>query len=230
MTRTTDRLCAAGMETTTMNTRPTRRALRIALAAAALPALLSAGCLGHNPGGNMSSNDFFTYQSTAHMPLSVTLVDTRDGTPFWSVDVPVGQKLVLGFHKDKAEQASVMTPDLMRWEVYSAKQSTNTLRNAMSVPPSDCRRLDVAMRDAPEFPTDDQPTTSTTVLRNQSAPGTPAFAPVSSRGRNGTYLRDGNDPSRAAVMPGQVSGDTASGEPAATVREGAYYSSVDSDD
>ncbi len=216
----------AGTETTPMTT---RSLISRALTCSAVLALsLSAGCFGHRPGGNMSSNDFFTYESTPHMPLSVTLVDTRDGSEFWAVDVPVGQKLAMGFQKDRSRRADIDTPDLMRWEIYSSVHSTSTLRNAMPVPPAEARRLELVVREGPEYPVAPSPTirvepVASSYIGSSLAPQ--VYTAASSTGRDGTYAADrrtemdGNDPARSVVMPGEL-GD----------RDGSYYSSVTDED
>lgn len=206
----------------------TRSTLSRALTCSAVLALsLSAGCFGHRPGGNMSSNDFFTYESTPHMPLSVSLVDTRDGSVFWAVDVPVGQKLALGFHEERSRQADIDTPDLMRWEIYSASLRTSSLRNAMAVPPAEARRLEMVVREGPEYPVAPNPTVRVEPVAT-SYGGTPmpqVYSAASSTGRQGTYASeerpavDGNDPTQAVVMPGELSD-----------RDGVYYSSVEDEE
>lgn len=214
-----------GTETTPMITRSIlTRALSCS---AALAMALSTGCFGHNPGGNMSSNDFFTYESTPHMPLSVTLVDTRDGSELWSVDVPVGQKLAMGFHEERSRQADIDTPDLMRWEIYSASLRSNSLRNAMAVPPSEARRLELVVREGPEYPVAPAPSVRVEPVATSHG-GLPlphVYSASSSLGRQGTYVADeheymdGNDPARSVVIPGNLN-----------ERDGSFYSSVTDED
>lgn len=112
------------------------------------------GC-AHSEGGNMQSMDRFTYVSTSYQPKTLVLLDTRDGEEIWSVDVPVGQKLVVQFEEGKAKNATPENPDLMKWELGSADQSRLTLRNAIPVPPASARRIDMTLRDTPEWPADD---------------------------------------------------------------------------
>ena len=126
---------------------------RLALALLALPVAF-AGC-AHSEGGNMKSDDQFTYVSTSYQPKTLVLLDTRDGEELWSVDVPVGQKLVVQFLKDKARNATPENPDLMKWEVGPASQSRLSLRNAIPVPGADARRLDLSLREVPEWPESD---------------------------------------------------------------------------
>ena len=130
---------------------PTRRTA--ATAVLALPVLL-AGC-AHTEGGNMKSDDTFTYVSTSYQPKTLVLLDTRDGEEIWSIDVPVGDKLVVAFYEGKARNAPAENPDLMKWGVGPASDSRVGLRNAIPVPPASARRLDMSFRDTPEWPADE---------------------------------------------------------------------------
>ena len=214
-----------------MLSRPTTLRLA-ALIAVIAPAL--GGCFGHRPGGNMRSDDQFTYDSTSHLPVSVALVDSRTDAPLWEVDVPVGQRLVVQFSPDRAEQSSLDTPDLMRWEVYPIKSKTSFLRNAMPVPNAGSRRLDVTYRPAPEFPRDDDAFATIAIV--PSTTGTPEYSPFRPGGRQGTYYRTSNAPGSATgatVMPEPLGraaegttevGQPGSSEAAATTRSGVYLS------
>ena len=59
---------------------------------------LSAGC--YYEGGPLRSIDRVTYVSTSWSPKTVTLIDTRTGESMWSVDIPVGQQLVIDFNAE----------------------------------------------------------------------------------------------------------------------------------
>lgn len=126
------------------------RALMIAGASAALA---GSGCslFEMRPGGNMRSEDQFTYVSTPYQPLTVTLIDTRDEQEFWSVDVPIGKKLTLRFYEDKGE-GSDYAPDVMRWQIYEQTSYATKLRNQIPVPSALARRIDVTLREGPEYP------------------------------------------------------------------------------
>lgn len=146
-------------EHTISTTTPTRRSARmLACAAAGVAGLLvlsAGGCKGlieYKPGGMMKSLDEFTYESTAWQPLTVTLIDTRDDTEYWSVDVPQDKKLTFRFYDGEAEDSSPLTPDMMRWEIYDDSFYLTRLRSSMPVPPADARRVDVTIRQGPEFP------------------------------------------------------------------------------
>ncbi len=118
---------------------------------------LAAGCAGpglayrsyHDEGGSGISKDAFVYVSRAHYPKTVTLLDTRTGEAIWTMDVPVGRKLVIDFEVDKAE-GTPDRPDLMRWKLMDDSDLYGSLDNAMPVPVASARRLDMTLRTAPE--------------------------------------------------------------------------------
>ncbi len=112
--------------------------------------LVLTGC--HRPEGALMTytGQTSTYWSTESKPVTVTIVDTRTGKPFFTMEVPVGKQLTLDFVNDEGDDP-VLTPDLMRWEVFERGTQMGTLRNAMSVPDSYARRIDVDYRPAPEY-------------------------------------------------------------------------------
>lgn len=131
--------------------RPRSTTATIAAATVSIATLIAGGC-AQTPGGPQASRDRFTYESTAHMPQTVVLTDIRTGEELWTSEIPVGKKLTLQFYPDRS--TNEYFPDLMRWEMMDRSTWRRGLRNAMRVPPSHARRLDVSMREAPEFETD----------------------------------------------------------------------------
>jgi hypothetical protein len=105
---------------------------------------------GQKPGGRAASFDQQTYVSTAFMPMTVTLRDVRDGSELWSMDIPVDQKLVVRFYERKAEGDPTL-PAVMRWELMGATD-VRTLGNQIPAPDRSSRRLEMTLRDAPEYP------------------------------------------------------------------------------
>lgn len=123
---------------------------RFALASvAAATASIAGGC--YFAGGPGWSADRFTYPSDSWRPQTVSLVDTRTGETLWSVDVPVGQQLVVGFYADRNEDDPMM-PDEMQWRIMKAGKRFGPLHNRMPCPPRDARLVEVTMREAPELP------------------------------------------------------------------------------
>lgn len=97
------------------------------------------------------TSDSYTYVSTSWQPKSVTLVDTRSGQEFWTVEVPVGKKLVVSF-AEKEGTSDGFTPDGMKWAIIDPTEDFPRLGNQLPVPPKDVRRLDVTIRPTPELP------------------------------------------------------------------------------
>jgi len=129
-----------------------RRSSMLALALAASLGLAGCNATSHTEGGGQNSDDSFTYVSTTYQPKTVTVIDTRDGEELWSVDVPVGEKLVVQFFEGRAKKATPENPDVMKWGLGKASQSRLGLRNSMPVPPASARRLDMSLRATPEWP------------------------------------------------------------------------------
>ena len=116
--------------------------LLVALGAATLPA----GC--YYPGGPLYSADRFTYESTPWQPWTVTLFDTRTGEAVWSVDVPVGEQVVVGFSQGTGPNE--YKPDEMIWQLMPLGERFGTLANRMPCPPVGARRLEPTLRPVPE--------------------------------------------------------------------------------
>lgn len=117
-----------------------RRSTLVPLAALAL-----AGCQGYDGGGPMMSIDQYSYESMPDYPQTVTLKNSATGETLWTVDVPVGQKLVMKFEpgKNKGDPAR---PDLLKWDLMALSVQYEVLDNSMPVPPSWQRRVDVTYR------------------------------------------------------------------------------------
>lgn len=127
------------------------RAMATGLVCGTVAALLG-GCTllsGQRPGGKMESLDMFTFESDPTAAQTVTLVDLRDAQPIWSVDVPVGSKLVLRFYESRSN-GTELHPDIMRWTVVDADAGPRPLQNQIAVPNQDARRLDVEFRETPQ--------------------------------------------------------------------------------
>ena len=131
------------------------------LLAALLMTTIMTGCfkqlVSNTPGGNMQSNDAFTYISTPFEPLTVTLYDQRDNEPLWTVDVPIGKKVTIQFHSNKSKEGTTRRPDIMQWEIYDQTKRRASLSNTMAVPGSESRMLKVAIRDTIEYPEEEIP-------------------------------------------------------------------------
>jgi hypothetical protein len=134
--------------------RATARLLALALAASAL----LPGCVtGYYPGGQLASNDQYTYESTPDFPQTVTLVDPTTGERLWSVDIPIGQQLVMQF-REGANKGDEARPDMLVWGVMKMGQRSGSLDNSMPVPPAWQRRVDVTHRKGGAVPERPAPT------------------------------------------------------------------------
>ena len=112
--------------------------------------LVLCGC--HKPGGAWLpyTGASQTYYSTETSPKTVTVIDIRTNETVFSIDIPVGQQLTLDFVPGPGDDP-VLTPDLMRYQLWPIGTTTGTMRNAMTVPGATSRRLDWEIRDGIEY-------------------------------------------------------------------------------
>jgi hypothetical protein len=113
-------------------------------------ALTLGGC--YTEGGPGFAFDQHVYVSRPWQPWTVTLRDTRTGQEFWSMDVPVGKRLVVAFSPDGGTKDKY-TPDMMNWALVDEENDMGfRLTNSLPVPPANARRLEPTLRTAPELP------------------------------------------------------------------------------
>lgn len=152
---------------------------RLILAAIATGAGLAfTGCAGEH--GAIWSDDRYVFASRAWEPKTITLIDTRTGEAVWSVDVPVGQQVIVSFSKGTGPNE--YKPDEIVWGLAPEGRNTGGRNNRMPCPGRESRRLDMTLRPTPELagaslpgPTFDRAatTSSTTVTTQTGQPGTP---------------------------------------------------------
>jgi hypothetical protein len=126
-------------------------ALRFLTTAAAIGAAATLpGC--YSPGGTLMNHTgaAHTYVSTASMQKTVEIVDTRDGSVIFSIDIPVDQQLTMQFLEDEGDDPD-QRPDLMRYQIFPAGTSSGSLLNAMTVPAANAMRVDVRVRQGPAY-------------------------------------------------------------------------------
>lgn len=128
---------------------PVRRSL-VTLSGTALALSLAALTACTGPGGSFYSDDRFTYVSNSWQPWTVSVIDTRTGETIWSVDVPVGQQLVVAFIKGTGPNER--NPDMMQWGLVEAGRNAPSLPNLIPVPGRTARRIEPVMRPVPEMP------------------------------------------------------------------------------
>jgi hypothetical protein len=106
-------------------------------------AAMAGGCNPYDVGGAQASYGTETVVSTSDLPISVNVVDWRDGSILWSYEVPVGRKLVIDFDQDHYKD-NPNRPDRLRWQEMSPDQRYGSLNNEMAVPRTS--RVDKVLR------------------------------------------------------------------------------------
>lgn len=119
----------------------------ITTGAAVLAALAAGGCQRYLEGGSGITDDTHTYVSTSELPKTVTLKDTTSHEVLWTVEVPVGRKLVVRFYPDRFKD-NLAAPDMMRWDLIDPERNSGELANAVAVPKS--RLLEWSLRESGE--------------------------------------------------------------------------------
>ncbi len=135
------------------------------------------GCAGE--GGAIWSDDRYVYVSRTWEPKTITLIDTRTGESLWSVDVPVGQQLIVSFSRGTGPNE--YKPDEIVWGMAPEGRNSSVGRNnRMPCPGRESRRLDMALRPAPELHGTPMPGSpfnapqeASAVTTQTGAPGTP---------------------------------------------------------
>ncbi|MEO1008609.1 MAG: hypothetical protein AAFX79_08585 [Planctomycetota bacterium] len=94
-----------------------------------------------------------TYESTTWSPKSFSLVDTRDGSELWAFDLPVGSTITIDFNSGDSDNLTY--PMEMEWKVRYPGGDTE--RGSMATPPNGTARLDMTLREAPEYPRERAP-------------------------------------------------------------------------
>ncbi len=127
-----------------------KRITILALGLAASAVLV--GC--HRPHGAMMSytGASHTYYSTEMQPKTVRLVDLRTDEVIFSLDIPPGKQLTLDFVDGEGDDPTY-SPDLMRYQVFDLGTTMGKLRNSLTVPAATSRRLDMFVRQGPEYVT-----------------------------------------------------------------------------
>jgi hypothetical protein len=156
-----------------MTVRPATLAI---LGAAFLATLPLAGCYTNSPTLFETANDTYTYESIASRPINIDLVDTRDGTIFFSMKVPVGKQLSFNFQQTGGDDP-VYRPSRMTWAVMDNGTAFGSLSNSMSAPPRHARRIDLSFRKPGEY----APEPVQAPMRAQQ-PGSPEQTAVESTG------------------------------------------------
>jgi hypothetical protein len=126
---------------------PIRRSRAILLASTLLAIGGAGGCWypGYTAGGQGASRDLYTYESTPDFPQNVTVIDWTTSETLLTVEVPVGQQLVIRFYDDYNKD-NKERPALMRWKLMPLGTKFGELDNSAPVPAYTHRRIDTAIR------------------------------------------------------------------------------------
>lgn len=118
-----------------------RRMTKYTIVPACLTGLAMAwgGCNQYAPGGGIA-RDIHPFTSYPHDLKTISLIDTRTQETLWTMDVPIGKKIVVRF-KDDADTGNDNFPAEMTWKLMPADQRTGLLDNSMPVPPKGARLL-----------------------------------------------------------------------------------------
>ena len=120
--------------------------LRFVAALMFIAVLVLPGCLSPKGGMMPYTGSPDVFYSWEHLPATVTLLDTRTDEVLFAMDVPPGKQLAVRFLAGEGDDP-VYTPDLMLYEVMKRGEKYGKLRNSITVPSADVRRLDVDYRD-----------------------------------------------------------------------------------
>jgi hypothetical protein len=125
-----------------------RRLAMLALGLASVAALPAC----YSPGGAIMpyTGGAYTYYSYEMKPKTVRVVDLRTNEVVFSMDIPPGKQLTMDFVTGKGDDP-IYTPDLMRYEVFDMGTKIGKLHNVMTVPSAANRRIDVTLREGPEY-------------------------------------------------------------------------------
>lgn len=129
------------------------------------------GCYGPDGGFMPGSGRGYTYQSTSMSPLTISVTDTRTEEAFFVMELPPGKQLTFNFLQGGGDDP-VLTPDRMIYAVWDNGTQFGHLDNQLTCPPASCRRIDVAIREAPEWPEPDPAVR----LRTDQAADRPGYA------------------------------------------------------
>lgn len=100
-------------------------------------------------GGPLWSADQMTLESKPYEPKTISVIDTRTETTIWTLDLPVGQQVVISFAEGRGPNENL--PDLMVWGVMEAGRTFGRRENRIAAPAKEARRVEWELRPVPEF-------------------------------------------------------------------------------
>ena len=87
-----------------------------------------------------------TWDSTAALPKTVVIVDTRTGENVFEINIPMGQQLSVQFFEHKDPQKHPEAPDIMKYTLHPLGRWVGHLDQSVPVPHAWNRRVDVFLQ------------------------------------------------------------------------------------
>jgi hypothetical protein len=87
-----------------------------------------------------------TWDSTAALPKTVVIVDTRTGENVFEINIPMGQQLSVQFFEHKDPQEHPEAPDIMKYTLHPLGRWVGHLDQSVLVPHAWNRRVDVFLQ------------------------------------------------------------------------------------
>lgn len=126
------------------------RFARPAAVVLATAAVLGSAACGYRPGSRGFTDAPHTWPSTAYLPLTLSLIDTRTDEVIWTIDVPPGKWLVTRF-VEGGNNLDSEWPDRLEYHVFDEGTKHGRLRSSIVVPDRSVLQWYVDYRTAPEF-------------------------------------------------------------------------------
>jgi hypothetical protein len=125
-----------------------------AVALTLILALFGVSCTMHD-GGYMPSAagtwSPMTFQSTAGVPKTVVIVDTRTGETVFELNIPIGKQLSIEFFKYGSRRDADLPPNYMKYTVHSIGRTVGHLDDRTDLPAAWNRRVDIFMRSSEAY-------------------------------------------------------------------------------
>jgi hypothetical protein len=112
--------------------------------------LVTGGCYSPQGGWMPASTGAVTYYSTAEEPMTIMVLDMRNGENIFEMKIPIGKQLVMKFYPDAGDDP-VYTPDLLKYQVMDLGMQIGMLQNSITVPDAYSRRVDVFLRQGEKY-------------------------------------------------------------------------------
>ncbi len=119
-----------------------------AVASVGAASLMLSGCTGWiQPGSKGYDGSKHVWTSARNLPQNVLLIDTRDDSMLWEMEIPAGQWLVTKLIDGEANGDDPDRPDLLKYRIVAAGTARTTLKKTVDVPAAEFRRWELVLRD-----------------------------------------------------------------------------------